>query len=233
MNDLKNKKFGRLTVLIFHGRNNRKEIMWQCLCECDNLCIIKAYNLTHGKTTSCGCKGTGPKRNDSIIGEKFGKLKVLSYAGSDSNRSSFYNCVCDCGTNKRVRARCLISGRTRTCGCKTSYKAIPGAVFGKILRNCKRKTKILRCDISIIDLNDLWIKQNGKCALTGAKLFLHSKSIKCTASLDRINSVGNYTKDNIQWVHKVVNRMKWNLVQKDFLDWCKLISIYGENNVNS
>lgn len=233
MANVKDKKFGKLTVMSFYGKNNRRELLWMCLCECGNSCIVKTYNLTHFKTTSCGCKSTGPERDDSIIGKKFGKLKVFSYAKSDNKRSSFYNCVCDCGNKKIVRARNLINNKTKTCGCKTGYKEIPGTVFGNILRNCKRKTKTIKCDISIIELNDLWNKQEGKCALTGLPLYLHSKSIKCTASLDRINSSGNYTKDNIQWVHKIVNRMKWDMDQKDFLNWCKLIYKYGEKNVNS
>ena len=45
-----------------------------------------------------------------------------------------------------------------------------------------------------------------------------------TASLDRKNSNLDYTKENIQWVHKDVNYMKMSLNEKYFIKLCKLIS---------
>ena len=45
-----------------------------------------------------------------------------------------------------------------------------------------------------------------------------------TASLDRKNSSLDYTKDNIQWVHKDVNYMKMSLSEKYFIKLCKLIA---------
>ncbi|PWR40836.1 hypothetical protein DK292_16220, partial [Listeria monocytogenes] len=31
-----------------------------------------------------------------------------------------------------------------------------------------------------------------------------------------------YTIDNVQWVHKKINIIKWHLSQKEFLYWCNL-----------
>ena len=45
-----------------------------------------------------------------------------------------------------------------------------------------------------------------------------------TASLDRIDSKKAYTLDNVQWVHKTVNQMKWTLASKEFIEWCKTIA---------
>lgn len=45
-----------------------------------------------------------------------------------------------------------------------------------------------------------------------------------TASLDRIDSSRGYEIDNIQWVHKDVNKMKMGLSQNEFIDICKIIS---------
>ena len=53
--DLTGLKFGRW-VAIKRGKNgNRKETRWQCLCECGNERLVKAYSLTHGDSQSCGC----------------------------------------------------------------------------------------------------------------------------------------------------------------------------------
>ena len=48
----------------------------------------------------------------------------------------------------------------------------------------------------------------------------HNKS---TASLDRIDSSKGYTIDNIQWLHKDINKMKWDFSQEKFLELCKKI----------
>jgi len=51
-----------------------------------------------------------------------------------------------------------------------------------------------------------------------------------TASLDRIDSTKSYHKDNIQWVHKRVNRMKMNYTMEEFVDWCKKVAHHFRKN---
>lgn len=53
-NDLTGQKFGRLTVVSKEGRRG-KNILWRCLCECGNECLVTADKLKSGHTTSCGC----------------------------------------------------------------------------------------------------------------------------------------------------------------------------------
>lgn len=54
----------------------------------------------------------------SFIGEKFGKLKVLSIVGrSDNNYNYFAICECDCGTRRKFDLNKLRLGRTKSCGC--------------------------------------------------------------------------------------------------------------------
>lgn len=49
------KKYGRLTVLEYQGRNKSRSAEWLCLCECGNTVIIRGSALRSGKTKSCGC----------------------------------------------------------------------------------------------------------------------------------------------------------------------------------
>lgn len=51
------------------------------------------------------------------IGEKFGRLTVLSISHVDNHRVSHVLCKCDCGTEKIVRFSSLSSGGLRSCGC--------------------------------------------------------------------------------------------------------------------
>lgn len=47
------------------------------------------------------------------------------------------------------------------------------------------------------------------------------------ASLDRKDSSVGYTKNNIQWVHKAINRLKTDFNQKKFIELCHLVSNFN------
>jgi len=78
-------------------------------------------------------------------------------------------------------------------------------------RNIKKRFK--EVDLTIEDLKDIWIKQNGKCFFTGIELVLSSyskinKNPIYSASVDRIDNSKGYLKDNIRWVSRAINWMK-------------------------
>lgn len=82
--------------------------------------------------------------------------------------------------------------------------------------------------MTVQDAWKLFEKQNRKCALTGEELTFSKKNNEYdgTASLDRIDSSKGYTLDNVQWVHKKINMMKWDLKQDEFISWCKKVGLY-------
>lgn len=45
-----------------------------------------------------------------------------------------------------------------------------------------------------------------------------------TASLDRIDSSGDYAEGNVQFVHKTINKMKWDLTDMEFRNFCVLVA---------
>lgn len=57
--DLTGKRFGKLLVLKrvenYIKPSGTPVVMWLCLCDCGNTCVVSTYNLTHNKTHSCGC----------------------------------------------------------------------------------------------------------------------------------------------------------------------------------
>lgn len=68
--DLKGKKFGRLTTIEECGKDDRKQILWLCECECGNKIKTTAYRLNKGKTRSCGCLMSDiNKKQAKILGE--------------------------------------------------------------------------------------------------------------------------------------------------------------------
>ena len=58
------------------------------------------------------------------IGNRYGRLLVISGAGVDKSRRAIWVCVCDCGKETVVRGGDLRSGGTLSCGCLQREKTI-------------------------------------------------------------------------------------------------------------
>jgi len=109
-----------------------------------------------------------------------------------------------------------------------------GQVSGTLMSYLKRKAKERNLDFQVTskDLWDLFLKQKGKCALSGVDLFLETKINKQqnidrtnhTASLDRIDNTRGYTIDNVQWIHKILNHMRRQYSVEEYVYWCKLVA---------
>lgn len=54
-----------------------------------------------------------------LSGQRFGRWTVLNRA---SGRQSYWNCVCDCGTERQVFLGALRSGKSQSCGCLKSQQ---------------------------------------------------------------------------------------------------------------
>jgi hypothetical protein len=53
--DFTGKRFGRLTAIKVHHRNDLKQLVWLCKCDCGNKHLTVVSNLKNGHTRSCGC----------------------------------------------------------------------------------------------------------------------------------------------------------------------------------
>ena len=116
---------------------------------------------------------------------------------------------------------------------KTSNRVYDGVSqnFMNRLRSRSEK-KGLDFNITRKYLNDLFIRQEGKCKISGVEITLPKNwtdlsTGAANASLDRIDSSKGYVKRNVQWVHKIVNQMKWDSDTSEFLDWCKTIASHN------
>lgn len=172
----------------------------------------------------------------NIIGEKFGKLEVISREKNDKYKRAIWKCLCFCGNYTYAHSCDLRKGRRTSCGClkrgKNHYRwqgygEISGTVMCFIRDNAKRRN--LEFNIEAKFLWELFLKQNKKCALSGMDIYFSDCSDsrfiyeKMTASLDRIDSSKGYFEGNVQWVHKWVNTMKWDLTDQEFIDICRKV----------
>lgn len=79
-------------------------------------------------------------------------------------------------------------------------------------------------DITIDDVADAYEQQLGFCVLTGWPVGWAEVGQIHTASIDRIDSDFGYVVDNIQIVHKMVNMMKQQYTQQEFINVCLAVA---------
>lgn len=65
--NLKNKKFGKLTVLTRSGVNDTGKQSWNCICDCDKKCTVIQDYLIEGVKDSCGCESRPLKYNKKVV----------------------------------------------------------------------------------------------------------------------------------------------------------------------
>lgn len=53
--DLTGKRFGRLVVKSFAGKDKHNNTLWLCKCDCGEVVNVTACDLKRGHTRSCGC----------------------------------------------------------------------------------------------------------------------------------------------------------------------------------
>lgn len=110
------------------------------------------------------------------------------------------------------------------------YNKIPLSQWSSIKRGATSRN--LEFTITMEYAANLLISQNMKCILSGVDISfgtLGSKNktrnyIETTASLDRIDSSKGYVEGNVQWVHKMINTMKWTNSNFEFIKWCQLVT---------
>lgn len=79
-------------------------------------------------------------------------------------------------------------------------------------------------DLEPQDIIDLYIAQEGKCALTGWDIEWALKGLTATVSIDRIDSSEGYLKTNVQLLHKDVNMAKQQYSQDYFISMCEAVA---------
>jgi hypothetical protein len=131
--DLTGMQFGKLTVMRREGTKNG-QATWLCQCECEKETVVTGSNLRNNHTTTCGssvCRGLV----ENLLGQTFGKLKVVERSGSKNNYAAWL-CQCTCGKTVIVRSNALKSYHTKSCGSVSCggkrSEDLTNCIFGKL-----------------------------------------------------------------------------------------------------
>jgi len=153
---------------------------------------------------------------DSIIIENY-SLKGRDFCMKILNRS-----------DRAVRERARILQATRRQQKRLTHEYMNSIVWANLLKGAESRHLVV--DIEFNDIWNLYLKQNKLCALTGWDVVYSQDFSEITASVDRIDSKLGYTHENIQIVHKLVNRIKSNLPEYDFYNLCKSIYLHKRDS---
>jgi len=158
------------------------------------------------------------------------KLVVRNNASSTTKHTYKFSCRCSCGTEqlvdcynleKEISTCCVDCGNAKNKGEGNGFwkghRGLGAKYLGRLKNGATKRN--LDFDLTADQLCDLYEQQNETCALSGLPITLNEN-----ASVDRIDNDGNYTIDNIQWVHKDVNFMKRTYSQEYFIDMCSKIA---------
>jgi hypothetical protein len=150
---------------------------------------------------------------------------ISEYHSDKSNPTGLQTYCKDCQTQKTKKCTSTLNGFIKK-------------IYKDMYHNAEKRAKELTIELTIEDIHYLYNKQNGLCAISGLKMSHETYAFKdkehiinrLNISIDRINSSLGYTKDNIQLVAAIVNRMKTDLPDNEFIKICSIITENNNNN---
>lgn len=167
------------------------------------------------------------------LGEQYGNFTIISTIPVKRKAGYSYKIRCKCGnilyrnvseilncTKKFCKDCCAKTGKLSSNW--KGYNNIPLSYYNQIKHGAK--VRDIPFNITIKEIDKILINQNYKCILSNLPL-----KISKNASLDRIDSKIGYELDNVQFIHKDINKMKNAFDETYFVTMCSLIA---ENNDN-
>lgn len=158
--------------------------------------------------------GDRPANFKDLTGQAFGRWTVVAYHGREQSQGggNIWNCQCQCGTTRAVKATSLVSGRSQSCGCRHK-EIVTAAGRTKNKTHGRTGTKEYRAWNQMLQRchnpENPTYERYGAKGVTVCERWRESFEAffadvgLCPSpnhTLDRIDPAGNYGPDNVRWL---------------------------------
>lgn len=177
-------------------------------------------------------------RREDLTGRQFGKWRVLRFDHTSKSRDSFWLCVCECGTFKRVpRGRLMHADVNSGCGhdarerAAAKVRVAPNsvAIFNGRYVACRSAANRRGIDFDL-SLSDFAQLVTQSCRYCGAAPTMLPRSRPMVPGdprvngLDRVDNSRGYVGSNVVACCAICNRMKLTLSTSEFFDHIRRIA---------
>lgn len=236
-------RFGRLVVEKQVGTHpTRKFAIWECKCDCGQTKSVGSPFLTTGGTKSCGCwhkeNCKNLKKQPELIGQRFGKLVVVSRSKNVSKRGSRYLCQCDCGKQTIINGSGLLRKyKWQSCGCtihensgQFKLRYTSNIALNSLVSNYRRSAIERGYEFSLThnDCESLFSQKCFYCSSEPKQIFKIKTYSLTYNGIDRLDNSIGYSKDNTVPCCKICNRAKNSMSLNEFQKWIQALKSQPE-----
>jgi hypothetical protein len=148
-------------------------------------------------------------------------------------------CFADGVVKYRTRCKACVLAKAQQ-DHPTNYKSrsakrssSPKNFIACVLNHASKRKQHLGFDIDLMYLLGLYETQNGACAVSNQQMTYTAGGGRTLTniSIDRIDSKKGYIKGNVQLVCDIVNRMKSDMTQLEFVQWCDMVVRHAKKSL--